>query len=400
MNFEFDAKCFRMLPHPYIDSEMNEIPQIYQAYVEIQDLPSDFPMQTNPREQNLNTKVAKTITDSVYTFDETFHIKNRGIVISAKNVSYDQKTKKITITMEDLLVHGNVDGGHTYKIILKERENINTKQYVKLEIITGAESFFTELAAARNTSVQVQDKAIAELEKKFEPLKKVLPKEITENIAFKQNDSKRIGVEDVLSILSCFDIVKFDGKENHPISSYSAKSSAINSYIKYFDDDFSTGNMNNPYVKMGNIIEDILKLFEKIESNYHNFYKDAYVGGKFGAVKGIGYKDGKKFKTLLYNKDTLYNIPKGFTLPILASFRCLIIEDEETGMYKWREDVDVFKYLEKYGTELVKTTIDRYRTLGNNPNALGKDSGNWKQLYDIMFSNYKDEFLKKQGLTL
>lgn len=395
--FEFDAKCFRVLPHPYTESEMGEVPTIYQAYVEIHDLPSDFPMDTNPREQNMNTRVAKTITDSILTLDETFHIKNRGIVLSAKSVSYDQRTKKISIFMDNDFVHGNIDGGHTYKIILNQRENIEADQYVKLEVITGSEDFFTELAAARNTSVQVPETSIAELEQKFEPLKENLPKFVLDNTAFKENENKRIGIEDVLSLLSCFDLSKYNG-DIHPLSAYSQKGSAVKEYIKYFDEDEKNGTNLNPYIKMGKIIRDILQLYDTIELNYSNYYKKAFAGGKIGAVKGVGYKDGKKFKTMLYNKETNYNIPKGFMIPILASFRCLVIERD--GEYNWRDDVNVFEYLEKYGSQLVKYTIDRYRTLGNNPNALGKDIGHWSYLYSYMFSNYKDEFLKKQGLVI
>ena len=113
--FEFDAKCFRMLPNPYGDAEIVGSPVTYEAYVEIQKLPDNFPMKTNPREQNLNTKVSKTIRESINTLDETFHIKNRGIVLSAKSVSYDQKAKKMTIVMDDEEVHGNIDGGTPIK---------------------------------------------------------------------------------------------------------------------------------------------------------------------------------------------------------------------------------------------------------------------------------------------
>ena len=395
--FEFDAKCFRVLPHPYAESGMGNVPTIYQAYVEIHDLPSDFPMKTNPREQNMNTRVAKIITESILTPDETFHIKNRGIVLSAESVSYDQKTKRISIVMTDDTVHGNIDGGHTYKIILNQRDNIENKQYVKLEVITGSEDFFTELAAARNTSVQVPDTSIAELEQKFEPLKENLPKYILDNMAFKQNENKRIGVDDVLSLLSCFDLSKYNG-DVHPISAYSQKGSAVKEYIKYYDEDEKNGTKNNPYVKMGPIIEDILKLYDKIEVKYPTFYREAFTGGKIGAIKAVGYKDGKKFKTLLYDNDTNYNIPKGFMIPILAAFRCLVVEKD--GEYHWRDDVDVFKYLDKYGSQLVKFTIERFKSLGNNPNALGKDTGHWSYLYSYMFSNYKDEFLEQMGLTI
>ena len=113
--FKFDAKCFRMLPNPYGDAEIVGSPVTYEAYVEIQKLPDNFPMKTNPRDQNLNTKVSKTIRESINTLDETFHIKNRGIVLSAKSVSYDQKAKKMTIVMDDEEVHGNIDGGTPIK---------------------------------------------------------------------------------------------------------------------------------------------------------------------------------------------------------------------------------------------------------------------------------------------
>lgn len=396
--FEFDAKSFRMMPNPYSEMGITNVPTIYQAYVEIHDLPDDFPMETNPREQNMNTKVAKTIIESIYTYDETFHIKNRGIVLSAKSVSYDQKSKKINIIMDDLSVHGNIDGGHTYKIILKERDNISEKQYVKLEVIVDSEDFFTELAAARNTSVQVQDKAIAELEKKFDPIKNILPQYILDNIAFKQNENKRIGVETILSLLSCFDLNKYNSIDVHPITAYSQKSAAINNYIKYYDADEQNGTNDNPFVKMGDIIEDILMLYEKIELNYPKYYKEAYTGGKIGAVKGVGYKAGKKFKTELYDEDTDYNIPKGFILPIFSAFRCLVVE--ENGMYRWRNNVNINQYLDKYGAQLVKYTIERYRTLGSNPNALGKDAGHWRDLYSFIFSIYKDELLREQGLDI
>lgn len=396
--FKFDAKCFRMLPNPYGDAEIVGSPVTYEAYVEIQKLPDNFPMKTNPREQNLNTKVSKTIRESINTLDETFHIKNRGIVLSAKSVSYDQKAKKMTIVMDDEEVHGNIDGGHTYKIILEERDRIEKEQYVKVEVIVNAELFFTELAAARNTSVQVQDRTIVELEKKFNPIKAFLPQIICDNIAFKQNETKRISVETILSILTCFDISKYNNIDNQPVIAYTKKSACINTYIKYCDEDKKNGRKDNPYIKMASIAETILQLYEKIERNYPKYYKAAYQGGKFGAVKGIGYKAGKKFHTELYDEEIDYSIPKGLILPILSSFRSLVIEKD--GKYKWRDEVDVFAYLDRYGAQLIKYTMERYRTLSSNPNALGKDSGQWRELYSFMFSQYKDELLKQQGFEI
>ena len=61
-----------------------------------------------------------------------------------------------------------MDGGHTLRVLLENRDELDEgKQYVKLEILTGVEGIFEDLAAARNTSTQVQDKSIANLRDYF-----------------------------------------------------------------------------------------------------------------------------------------------------------------------------------------------------------------------------------------
>ncbi|MBN3416147.1 hypothetical protein FDA95_11555 [Clostridium botulinum] len=83
--------------------------------------------------------------------DRSFHLKNRGILLSAKSVKFDNINNELTIKFEDENVHGNVDGGHTYHAILEVRNKIKHIQYVKLEIMTGMEDIFEDVVAARNT---------------------------------------------------------------------------------------------------------------------------------------------------------------------------------------------------------------------------------------------------------
>lgn len=99
-----------------------------------------------------------------------------------------------------------------------------------------------------------------------------------------------------------------------------------------------------------------------------------------------------------YDEETDYSITKGLILPILSSFRGWIFE--KSGEYQWRDGVEPFDYLDKYGEHLIKYTMERYKTLSSNPNALGKDSGHWRELYNFMFTQYKDELLKKQGFDI
>ena len=73
-----------------------------------------------------------------------------------------------------------------------------------------------------------------------------------------------------------------------------------------------------------------------------------------------------------------YNSPKGFLYPILGAFRALVVENK-AGMYEWK--TDPFAVLDEYGPMLVDGTVELSRALGNNPNAVGKNLSNWRNLY-------------------
>lgn len=173
----FKVQSFRRIPNPYLKSEEGEKgAEMYIAICDVKDIPDNFPMETNPREQKMTTNVAKRIKESLLNASElNFYLLNRGILLSAKDVSYSNYSNEMTISFEDSEVHGNVDGGHTYRTILQYRDQLDRgQQYVKIEILTGIEGIFQSLAAARNTSVQVQDKSIAELEDRFDIIKNTL----------------------------------------------------------------------------------------------------------------------------------------------------------------------------------------------------------------------------------
>ena len=125
-------------------------------------------MDTNPRDQNLDTNVARAIRASLVEDNKSFHLWNRGILLSASRVTYDNRSGLARIVFEDPQIHGDIDGGHTLKIILREKEQLLAKgqalpeQYVEIEIIVGVTSP-EDLAEARNNSVAVNVKSLEEL---------------------------------------------------------------------------------------------------------------------------------------------------------------------------------------------------------------------------------------------
>lgn len=377
---KFKVESFRKIPNPYLSKEDGEKKaMMYIAICDVKNLPHDIPMETNPRKQKLTMGVPKKIKASL--LDETyldFYLLNRGLCISAADVTFNNYSNEMTVLFEDFEYHGDVDGGHTYQVILANRDKLEfEKQFVKLEILTGIEDIFQRLAAARNTSTQVQDKSIAELENRFEIIKKATEGErYYSDIYFEENDEGSIDVTDILAILNMFNLDAYPDKEKFPTASYSSKKKCINTYIECHKQYGDTAE--NPYVKMVPIMKDIFKLYDYIEVNMARYYKEKYSSGKYGSIKGVSpAKRGETFKSKFLSNNMEYVTPTGFIYPILGSFRALL--KEEQGVYKWTKNP--FVVMDELGGDLVATTVERSRTLGNNPQSVGKDAGNWKTLY-------------------
>ena len=380
MKVTFKIQSLRRMPNPYKEAA-DDAPQMYFALCDVTELPNNFPMETNPRGQNLNTAVAKRIMESLKDEAERdFFLLNRGILLSAKSLAYTDG--ELSIVFEDESVHGNIDGGHTYAII-KELQQDSTPgtQFVKLEILTGVEDIFTKLASARNVSVKVPDASIGELENRFKIIKDVIEKaNVAKSISYKQNDDGEIEIADILAILNLFNLSEYPNNqtESYPTQSFSGKAKCIERYInthkKYGD------TTDNPYVKMRTIIVDIFKLYNQLETKMGEYYTQSNVGGKYGSVKGVSGKASEsKFLSKFYNEKMDYSSPTGFIYPILGALRALVVEGED-GYYSWG-NLDPFSALDELGKGMVEVTVNRSRSLGNNPHSVGKDKGHWQTLF-------------------
>ena len=383
MTLTFKVQSFRRIPNPYLKAEEGEkTAEMYIAICDVKDIPDCFPMETNPREQKMTTNVAKKIKESLLNPTElNFYLLNRGILLSAKDVSYSNYSNEMTIVFEDPEVHGNVDGGHTYKTILQNRDQLDQgQQYVKLEILTGIEGIFQSLAAARNTSVQVQDKSIAELEDRFDIIKNTLASEsYIKRVFFKENDTGDIDVADIVALLNMFNIDRFSGMASFPISSYSFKKKCIDFYIS--DHKQYGETTENPYMKMAKIMPDIFKLYDAIEVGMNKFYRQKNPSGRYGATKGVVVpRVGQQLQSKFLKNELDVASPNGFLYPILGAFRALV--EEKDGAYCWKKNP--FAVLEKVGADLVESTVSMSRSLGNNPQSVGKDPNIWKTLYMIV----------------
>jgi hypothetical protein len=356
----------------------------YIFYVKTCDVPEGIPMATNPREQKLNSAVASAITESLLSNDSLFHLKNRGIVLSAKRVHYDNRLQEVTIDFEDESCHGNIDGGHTYKILLENKNKV-LEQYVQFEVMTGVEAMIADLAEARNTSVAVDAKSMAELREKFDPIKEALEgMPFFERISFKQNqitrdvDTKKalkmIDARDIVSIICMFNIEKY-GSAEHPTKAYSGKQAMLNAYLE--DPEH--------YRKFVNVIPDMFDLYETIETEFAVAYNEN--GRMYGRKSYSGYKEGNPVgKSKFGMNDICYKIPDGLLYPTLAAFRVLLAYDTNSGKYKWMDGKNPIDVWAKHKVGLTRSVMDLAGSLGDKPTVFGKDPSLWNYAYMVLAS--------------
>lgn len=366
---------------------------VYHAWVDVRDLPEGLPTEVNPREVSNKTNVYKKIVQGLETSDDSFFVNNRGILISAKDLKIDTLNKKIQINIgnkgdEDNSLYGVLDGGHTYHAIMHNRNKLDssTVQYVHLEIMTNIRNI-DELAAARNTSVQVSDKAIAELAEKFKFVKDAISNEPYKNdISYRENESdKRLDSVDFVRLMYCFNIFKYGFESNsQPIQAYSGKAQVLKDYLQEYD------KKDGAYRKIAPLLPTITKLYDAIESEMPSAYLEINPSGKFGRIKGVDSKK-TKIKSKFYDNKIDYQISQGLIFPIIAAFRALL-DINDTGL-EWEVDpLEIWKNIKE---KLVNNTIEMSRQLGNNPQSAGKSATLWSQNFDAVNTAKMQEQLKK-----
>jgi hypothetical protein len=354
------------------------------ALVPVEKVPDISVEDTNPREQNIKSSVARKIRESLIQHDGNFHLLNRGITLSVANATYDNKTERLRLDLDVRGVHGNVDGGHTQRVI---RETVGSKewelnrqslveageevipQYVRYEILTGlTPELLVKLAETRNTSVAVKDFSLDNLAGKFVWLKEQLS-EYEGVVAYKENEKKPVNVRDVISLFMLFNIGLYPNTgTQHPIQAYSSKVRPL----ELFDTKQETFRSLRP------ILKDILGLYDYIRATMRDIYNDN--GGKFLKWESIDQRSVMNFHFDRTLAQADHKIADGMVYPLLGAFRFLVRENAD-GECIWKVD-DVRKFYDKFGERLIRNALEGVRAKGNNPTAAGKDGTLWDQLYN------------------
>ncbi len=378
---------FPVLSFRHIDTQnINPGLKNYYAVVNTRDLPDLTGWRKiNVRDPKLKGAVPHAIRTSFREKPDMFIFMNRGIVLSVASASFDNKSSRVTLELKDPDLHGLLDGGHTYNIMLEERVDQSIEQFVKVEMLEGlSHEDITQIVDARNTSNQVRDESLMNLAGDFEKLKKALDgAPYVESIAFKEyeldkdGDPRPIDVREVIAILTAFDRDHFDDKVQ-PINTYRSKAACLKHFKEH----------SQSYKKIYPLAREILELYDHIQEKLPELYNQVrgqtgdVSGGKFGKLTGVTFhaKFPKTHNDLLFlDKKTMYGVPDGFTYPILGAFRALL--EEKNGRYVWGKNLHPVVLLNgELGLKLADT-IGNFALDAKNPSKTGKSPLVWQACY-------------------
>ena len=386
---QFKVHALRTLTSPYSKDDKSEstLETIYYLLVNMRDLPSDIPLDVNPRKPKMNTNVGKSLEAAVKEPETDFYINNRGIIIAAKSLVFDSSNSQVTIDLGDQgngvdeELYGILDGGHTYTAIINNRDKIpsDLEKYVRIEVITNVQNI-TRLSDARNTSMQVSDFALFNLDDRFEDVRAAIDGEpYADRVAYKDNDNKDLHISLFLRLLYAFDVEKYPDDAVAPVQSFSGKAQVFKRYSEVF---------NTPFYKaLTKELPLLVKLYDTIEAEIplrYKEYKEAQgIKPRFGSVRGIESvnKDNggeKTTPTQFLEVPTKYQISSGYIYPIFGAFRSLLKYSEESEHVSWL--FDPIELWEEVGTSLVQNTFET----SSNPQLAGKDKQLWLSNYRIV----------------
>ena len=390
--FHFRPAYARRIPDPNFKKSHGAERHFF--VMPVKEMPPHIGLDPNARNPNIRKRVYRQVEASLLGQDGsepgTFHLKNKGITIVAESV--DQVgDHKYDVKMRTGL-HGIVDGGHTYELIVMNRdyETLPDDQYVNVEVRVGIpDAWIADIAGGLNTSVQVQAMSLDHLAGLFEWLKDDLKSApYYDEIAWSENDKGEFDARDIISLLLLFNIALFpNDKDEHPVMGYEKKSQAL----KMFEES------TDSFKRMRPILREILKFHDIVRCEARHLWNQA--GGKGGALAFVEHRKRGAFAFPFTGQADDYRLMTGALYPMLAAFRWYVEQDPTTLSLRWRGGFSaVLEAWRGVGAELMRATIHTSNELGRNPQSIGKSRNHWANLHARVVKYDLMEHQAKSGL--
>jgi hypothetical protein len=224
-----------------------------------------------------------------------------------------------------------------------------------------------------NTSKQVDDASLANLAKRFEPIRDAMNgKAGADEIGYTQNANKELYITEVVTILELFNGERFNDTK-HPSSLYRYSKKALD----WFLDDTEAMKLLIPKT------HELLRLADEIKFRVPgacdaNGYE--YGRSKVGGAKRAGSDAHKNTPLPFAGKKMDYSVPNGWLFPLLAAFRANLRWNLEKEVCEWR--VDPYELLPLVINPIVGVCVQARKGEGLEPDELGMKDHIYSQCYD------------------
>ena len=339
-------------------------------------LPDGIGDGPNARTPNLQKRTYRAVKESLLAQssadDGMFHMYNKGIEAIASRVE-KLSNDDYRVWFDD--EHGVVDGGHTYRLIQENKANVSDNQFVRFNIKTNVpDSLVPSIAGALNTTVQVQEMSLTNLEGRFGWLQSKLGS-LKSKVAWQENeDNQPIDARDLVSILLLTNIKIYPNLgSGFPIEAYNSKAKALAIYQE----------QQASFEKMEDLVKDILALHDKIASTSVALWNSASVPTQGRKLEIIDTRKRGTFEFPFGGfPDSDNRLSKSVLYPILSSFRWFIRENSLSGRLEWICDFqEVQDFWTSEGRELLEIAYSTSKDMKYNLPAVGKNKNFWTALH-------------------
>jgi hypothetical protein len=370
--------------------------RILHALVRVLDWPDNVPLDPDPRVPKEKGPVVKKISASLRSCDGRFHLLNRGITLSVKKAEFDNQVGKLRLQIPQDESYGIIDGGHTDFAIkstvaeLREagQESQLDNQYVHVEILSKIENDLADIAEARNFSAQLKSWTLASYRDDFEWFLAALGDDYRKSIKTSENDAEPIGILDLIQVM-CAVNPKLYGPTSTSINeTYKNAGKCLQNFVQDHDP--------HQFKALKPICRDIVRLYDYIRFKWKDAYNSEDEQGKRGRIGArIEMQKRQRNRSALATYHFLEENPvqgevpieKGFAIPLISSFRALIVKDRK-GKLKWY--TDPFNYFDEHGTHLVRLIMTASDQAGGDPHQVGRDP----QVYTSLYSEVRRWYLE------
>src|SRR5262249_37976649 len=258
-----------------------------------------------------------------------------------------------------------------------------------------------DIKYARNSSVHVKDRDIADARRQFDVLKSVLQDQsYFREISWHDGQGGSIDAQTIVILLMIYYpqfCEEADGRE--PSNAYGHKDRCLDAYLKYAEEE---PEQLEAWIRL---VPQMIELFDKLQVTLPNHY-----AGHFGRIKEVQIYDEKRYergnkkfrktaaKSQFFARDMKYSYPIGWLYPLYAAFRVLVGPSTDGKIVTWKKDPLAF--WEKNADEICKRYEPHLTAAGYETKKVATNLICYQAMRQAVTDLYKDEIIREAGLTV